>query len=76
MFGKKVSYVLINKNCKDSYQQKRAAFALWKDCGKPREGPIFMVYKRSCLNFKYMMRFRKLQQFKTLSNKLAEEMSA
>ena len=35
-----------------------------------------MVYKRSCLNFKYMMCFRKLQESQTLSNKLAEEMSA
>ena len=35
-----------------------------------------MVYKRSSLNFKYMMRFRKLQESQTLSNKLAEEMSA
>ena len=65
-----------NMYCKDAYQQKRDAFILWKESGKPRAGPIYMIYKRSSLNFKYMMRFRKSQEAQILSNKLAQEMSA
>ena len=35
------------------HEAARNAFIVWKDAGKPRQGPIFEVKKRANARFKY-----------------------
>ena len=44
-----------NDICKEAYNQKRDAFLMWKDSGKP----IFAIYNKSRANFKYALRYCK-----------------
>ena len=60
----------------EAYSQKREAILMWKDSGKPKHSPVFAIYNKARANFKYSLRYCKSQETATLSNKVAEEMSA
>ncbi len=43
----------------DLHDVARDAFLLWKEQGKPRQGPIFEKKKRANAHFKYALRYIK-----------------
>ena len=51
-----------NDICKEAYSQKREAFLMWKDSGKPKSGPVFAIYNKVRANFTYFLHYCKLQE--------------
>ena len=45
-----------NDYVKDQHQDARNSYVLWRNAGKPRQGPIADTMRRSRLNFKYALR--------------------
>ena len=63
-----------NEYVEEYHTAARDAFKLWVQAGKPREGPVFELKKRSNLRYKYAVRFikRHVNELKkeTLAKKL------
>ena len=45
-----------NDYVKDAHQEARSYYLLWRNMGKPRQGPACELMRRSRLNFKYALR--------------------
>ena len=61
--------------CEGIHTKKREAFLLGRGCGKPRQDPVYAMYKKAQANFKYALHYCKSQQAVTLSDKMAAEMT-
>ena len=48
-----------NEHVADMHDIARDAFLMWKDQGKPRQGPVFEMKKRTNARFKYALRYIK-----------------
>ncbi len=63
-----------NDICADLHSDARAAFLIWQNNGKPRDGPVFQVMKSSRLKFKLSLRECKKEGTMKDSNTLAQKL--
>ena len=58
---------------KDAHQAARDAFLIWQGAGKPRQGPVFEIMKRSRSVFKYSLRFSRRNEGQIKAGCLAKK---
>ena len=63
-----------NEHCKDAHSEARENYLLWVSNGKPKQGPIFDLYKSTKYRFKYIMRLCKKGEECHKANKLADKL--
>jgi len=63
-----------NDYVKDLYTDSREAFVLWRDLGKPRNGPVSELMRRSRLSFKYALRQCQRQEKVLRANAMARDL--
>ncbi len=64
-----------NEHVADLHGVVRDTFLMWKDQGKPRQGPIFELKKRTQAMFKYALRFIKQNENSMRKDSLARTLS-
>ena len=57
------------------YKAARDAFSIWCEVGKPRQGPVFELRKRSNARFKYALRFIKSNEEVMRKDSLAKKLA-
>ena len=61
---------------KDSYNDSKEAFNLWKENGRPRQGPIHEIYIRARAKFKLALRFIKAHENECKRESMAKKLSS
>ena len=62
-----------NDYAKEAHDYARECFLIWKENGKPRQGPVFDLYKRSKSRCKLAMRFIKRHENKLRKDAIAKK---
>ena len=63
-----------NEYCSEAHSQAREAFLLWCKTGKPRNGEIWFMMKKTRAYFKYALRYTKSNQDRIIADNLANKL--
>ena len=63
-----------NDHVKEFHSAAREVFIMWKDMGKPRQGPIYELKKRANARYKYAVRYIKRHQNELRKESLANKL--
>jgi exonuclease III len=63
-----------NELVKEAHQEARNAYIIWRDCGKPKQGPICEMMRRTRLTFKYSLRQCQRQEATTRADVMAQSL--
>ena len=59
----------------DLYKASREMYLQWASAGKPRQGPLFNIYRTSKAKFKYALRYVKRHEAQMRKESLANKLS-